>query len=179
MKEIQLTQSKVALVDDEDFEFLNQYKWSAHKEHNIYYAVRCVTIQSYNKMKNQKWKGKIIRMHRLIMESSLVKPLKIKGDIDHKNGNGLDNRKTNLRLCTGSQNNANSSKQENYGGRKTTSIYKGVYWKKDCKKWCAKIMFNRKSIHLGCFSNEICAAKAYDKQSKELSGEFARLNFKE
>ena len=179
MKEIQLTQGKVAIVDDEDFEFLNQYKWSAHKEHNIYYAVRCVTIQSYNKMKNQKWKGKIIRMHRLLMEFPLTQPSETKEYIDHKNGNGLDNRKINLRLCTGPQNNANSSKQKNYGGKKTTSIYKGVYWKKDCKKWCAKIMFNRKSIHLGYFDNEIHAAKTYDKKSKKLFGEFAWLNFKE
>ncbi len=169
MKEIHLTQGKVALVDDEDYELLNKYKWCAKKDRNIFYTTRGITIQSQNKAKNIKQKTKIIRMHRLIMKGKL----KSNKEIDHINGNSLDNRRCNLRIVTRSQNNMNQKKTRG------TSKYKGVSWHKNNKKWRSQIRLNGKQMYLGLFDNEAEAAKAYDKRAKELFGEFAKPNFGE
>lgn len=140
---------KVALVDNEDKRWLSMWSWYLHS--NGYAAARI--------------KGKIRRMHELLIYKF--------PDywIDHTNGNPLDNRKENLRLATKSQNGANSKSR---GG---TSKYKGVYWHKANKKWCANIRVNHKKHNLGSFADEIEAAKAYDEAAKEHFGEFARLNF--
>jgi len=107
----------------------------------------------------------MIRMHRLILKAQ-------KGQqVDHINGNGLDNRKDNLRFCTSSQNYQNSRKRKN-----CSSKYKGVWWHKQSKKWQTGIVLNYKNYHLGYFTNEIEAAKAYDLTAAEFFGEFARLN---
>ncbi len=168
MKKIPLTQGKFAIIDDEDYDFLSQFKWCAHKGKNTFYSVRHITGQSQNKIKNIKYKPKKILMHRLIM-----KVLSSNDQIDHINGNGLDNRKTNLRICNNQQNTFNSK------SRKGSSIYKGVSYRTDCKKYRARISFNGQARHLGYFNNEIEAAKAYDEKAKELFGEFASLNIKE
>jgi len=102
-------------------------------------------------------------MHNLIMGTKLV---------DHKNGNGLDNQKNNLRNCTNQQNHMNRRPKKN-----CTSKFKGVCRFKKDLKWTAVIKFNRKQIYIGIFGNEEDAAKAYDKKAKELFGEFAYLNF--
>lgn len=156
MKKIPLTQGKFALVDDEDFEWLNQYKWYAAKQSNIFYAWRKV-----GKYPNQK----TIRMHRQIMNAPKNQ------DIDHINHNGLDNRKFNLRFCTDSQNQHNQLPYKN-----CSSTYKGVCWKKHDKKWCSQITKNDHKIYIGCFSNEIDAAKAYNAKARELFGKYACLN---
>lgn len=157
MKTIPLSQGKVALVDDEDFERINQFKWCAAKNCNAYYAVR----NTYNP------KIRII-MHRVILNAK-------KGDeIDHRNGNGLDNRKDNLRFCTPSQNHQNRRLMK--GG---TSKYKGVDWFKREKKWRSKIVVNKKAIYLGLFDSEIEAACVYDTAASRYFGEFARFNFSE
>ena len=91
-------------------------------------------------------------------------------EIDHINGNGLDYRKCNLRVCTHQQNLQNQRIQ------KGVSKFKGVCWHKASQKWMAKIKHNYKTIYLGVFNNEIDAAKSYNKKAKELFGEFARLN---
>ncbi len=169
MKEIQLTQNKIAVVDNEDFEFLNKYKWNVLNDKNRCYAVRYITIKSQDKEKNTKYIKKIIWMHRVIMRNKL----KDNELIDHKNMNGLDNRKCNLRICTHSQNGMN---REGQGG---SSIYKGVCWNNNYQKWRAQIKLNYKLIHLGDFNNEIEAAKAYNVAAKKYFGEFAWLNFKE
>ena len=93
--------------------------------------------------------------------------------VDHKYGEGLDNRRANLRLATPAQNSHNRSK----GRNKTSSRYKGVYLVKETKKWRASICHNNKRIHLGFFKNETDAAKAYDGAAKEYFKEFASLNF--
>lgn len=164
MKEIELTQNKFALVDDEDFEWLSQWKWYAIYMSNIrnYYATR----KSKRDLKT--YKQKAIYMHRLIMG------LKI-GDnkqIDHINHNTLDNRKENLRICSRSQNHMNENPHIN-----CSSKYKGICWDKRAGKWKAYIYINNKPRHLGYFRREIDAAEAYDKAAKKYFREFARLNF--
>jgi len=91
-------------------------------------------------------------------------------EIDHINGNSLDNRKANLRVCTHRQNTQNSGKREGCNSR-----FKGAYWNKNRGKWHARIGHRGKQIHLGYFESE--AAKAYDEKAKELFGVFAHPNF--
>jgi len=155
MKTIQLTQGKVALVDDADYEWLNQYKWHAIKDHNTWYAVRGISRNgSYT----------TISMHRVILG---LEPGD-KRETDHKNHNGLDNRQDNIRICTHSQNQQNKSLQKNH-----SSQFKGVRWHKRCNKWQTQIGHK----YLGLFTSEVEAAKAYDAAAKEYFGEFALLNF--
>ena len=97
MKHIPLTQGKVAIVDDKDYEYLNQWKWYAHKKGNTYYARR-----SINYKLNGKKKTRTIQMHNIVLSKTDVSK-----EIDHKNHNGLDNRLSNLRICTHAQNLAN------------------------------------------------------------------------
>lgn len=157
MKRIPLTQGKFAIVDDELYEWLNQWKWFAQKDKYTYYAGRNV-----GKWPNQK----MIFMHRQILG------LKYKDgkQTDHSNSNGLDNRQSNIRICTIAQNNQNRRCWKNVK-------LKGVRWYKDIQKWRSRICYKGKFIHLGYFKNEIDAAKAYDKKAKELFGEFVHTNF--
>jgi hypothetical protein len=148
-----LTQGKFAIVDVEDYEWLSQYKWCAVKNRDVYYAHR--------------WgDGRIALMHREIMGAPEGVPC------DHKDHNGLDNRKSNLRLCTSAQNQYNKRPKKGCASR-----YKGVVWRKDEKKWRARISFKGKRIHLGDFDNQIEAAIAYDRKAEQIFGEFAYLNF--
>jgi len=105
-------------------------------------------------------------MHRVILKAPEDK------FIDHINHNGLDNRKSNLRICTMQQNAWNMRKQR--GNR--VSQYKGVTRRNDTGKWQARIICNRKRISIGCFDDEMAAAMAYDNKAKELFGEYAALN---
>jgi len=153
---IELTWGKYAIVDAEDYLRLSSYKWCAVKEGRTWYA------------KTFRRDGMPLSMHRLITRAP-------KGLlVDHINHNGLNNRRSNLRLCTHKQNQRN--RRPNRGG---TSEYKGVHWSKNRKKFRAMICNNSKIIHLGYFQDETEAAKAYDKKAKELFGEFAYLNFTE
>ncbi len=158
MEKIPLTQGKFALVDDEDFARLNQQKWHINKNRNRFYAVRTVYYPQ-NQQSN-------VKMHREIMKP----PEGLQ--IDHINHNGLDNRKCNLRICTGSQNNWNGRLHKN-----NTSGFKGVSWKKQSKKWVAQIRKHNHDTHLGYYFCIIKAAKAYDKAAIKLFGEFANTNF--
>ena len=162
MKEIQLTQGKVALVDDEDFERVNQFKWSARKSKNgnVWYAMRGVGDGSIKKT---------IYLHAYIMGDN---PHRAK--IDHRDNNGLNDQKYNLRFCTNQQNIMNSKPHLN-----SVSIYKGVYWRKDKERWVARIWLCGIRIHCKHFVSEIEAAKQYDIWATELFGKFAYLNFPE
>jgi hypothetical protein len=158
VKKIVLNSGDYALVDDQDFDRVSGYAWQLCSWKNNRYAVHSNTC---NKKRIH------IRMHRLIMDAK-------KGQaIDHINGNGLDNRRCNLRFATQGQNLSNISKYK----QGATSQYKGVFWHKKANKWQASISFNNKSIYLGLFDKEIDAAKAYDTKAKELFGEYARINF--
>ena len=157
-KKIPLTQGMFALVDDEDFKELSKHKWHIRKKKYTFYARARIEIDGNRKL---------VYMHRIIMDAPKDR------QIDHKNGDGLDNQRSNLRFCTNGQN------QHNRRKGKGTSKYKGVHWLKDNKRWRASIGFNKKLINLGCYDNETDAAKAYDRKALELFGEFARTNFKE
>lgn len=156
MKRIPLTQDKFAIVDDCNYEWLSKYKWYAKKDKNTYYAVR--------NSNNENSKQKLIFMHREIIKTSANK------QTDHRNGNGLDNREINIRICTNSQNNQNRHK---VWGK---SMFRGVSWYKRYEKWQVKIRLG-KLIHCGYFHTEIEAARAYDEKALEIFGEFAHLNF--
>ncbi len=149
MKKITLTQGKFALVDDSDFEWLNQWKWYCQKDKNRFYVRRSVG-------------KKCILMHRLIMGSPK--------EVDHRNGNGLDNQRKNLRACLNVENHFNKSKH-----KIGQSKFKGVG--KPNKKYRARIRFKGKFIHLGYFNLEKEAAKAYDIAAIKYFGDFAHLNF--
>ena len=157
MKEIQLTQGKMAIVDDEDFEWLNTFNWYVSSNG---YARR-------DKMIN--YKRFRYSMHREIMGlTSDDRDL----EVDHINGNRLDNRRENLRVCTLKQNRQSQSKQK----RNTTSKYKGVSFCKDRGNWKASIKTNGKTKFLGRFKDEDQAARAYNEKAIELFGDFAKLN---
>lgn len=152
MKEIRLTQGKTALVDDEDYVYLSQWKW--HYSHG--YAIRAEIVN------NKQIK---IYMHRFVMSA----PKNV--EIDHVNQNKLDNCKNNLRLATRKQNTFNVGKKSN-----NTSGYKGVSFQKNANKWAAYIEVDGRKVHLGLFYNPIEAAYAYDDAAKKHFGEFAATN---
>jgi len=159
-RRIKLTQNKFAIVDPEDFETLNQFKWFANRSHKVFYARRVIYI--YGKIK-------VIQMHRQVLhyDGELF--------VDHKNRNSLDNRKANLRIATAAENRSNSSRDIEC----KSSRYRGVCLKKDLNKWQASIGYRGKRIHLGYFENEIDAAKAYDEAARKYYGEYAVVNFGE
>ena len=150
---IQLTQGKSTLVDEDDYERFKDLKFYAVNYKGWWYA-KTTTPHRY--------------LHRLILN------VKNNEYVDHINGDGLDNRRCNLRTATNSQNQMNSKKPS--GG---TSRYKGVNWNKEDNCWYSRITANKKSIFLGCYFSEIDSAKIYDKMATELFGEYAKLNFPE
>jgi len=160
MKQIELTQGKVALVDDDDFEWINQWNWhiANHKRRGLYYARRSgVSVNG---------ERPVFLMHRQILNAP-------KGScVDHINHNGLDNRRENLRLCNNSQNHQNTLKSA-----KNTSGYKGVVRHSKVNKWVAQICVSRRRIYLGYYDNIIVAAKVYDSAAIKYFGEFACTNF--
>ena len=153
-KEIQLTQGKVAIVDDEDFERINQWKW--------YYG------GGYAGRNKKRTKGipRGLSLHCFIMG----KPSDGL-EVDHIDGNKLNNQKSNLRIATRSQNAMNVGIT-----KRNKSGYKGVSWHKCSNKWEVRIRINGKKLHLGLFINKEDAAKAYNDAAKLHHGEFANLN---
>lgn len=149
---------KIVLVDEDDFERVNKYKWfSFYKKKNK----RKKYIKSTSKIN-----GKQITLHRFIL--NVTDP---SIHVDHINGNPLDNRKENLRTCTISENNRNKSSHKN-----STSAYLGVCYVKSKNKWECSIMYNKKRVFRKIFDTEIEAAKAYNEYAKKYFGEFANLN---
>mgnify|MGYP001569182729 CR=1 FL=1 len=154
MKQIELTQNKYTLVDDEDFAYLNQWKWHFNKsrKNDVGRAARIVN-------------RKMIYMSRLIMN-----PPKNK-QIDHIDGNSLNNQKENLRVCSNAENLRNRSKQRN-----NFSGFKGVSWDKSRNNWRVAIQINKKDMFLGRFKTKEKAALTYNKAAKKYFKMFARLN---
>jgi hypothetical protein len=156
---IPLTQGKYALVDEADYADLIRHSWSANRNrsgynghHDTFYAVRSKP-------------GQTIRMHRQIMDAG---PDQV---VDHINHNGLDNRRSNLRLCSIAENARNTQ-----GWRSRSSRYKGVSYRRRSDKWRAAITYKQKQFSLGEFDSETDAARAYNAKARELFGEFAYLN---
>lgn len=144
---------KHAKVDDEDFERLSEYSWYMVSRGNSYAA---------------RFEEKKTRyLHREIMGIAVGERV----EIDHINRDKLDNRKSNLRICTRGQNQVNKPIQKN-----NTSGYKGVSWNKRLGRWVAYISENGKAKQLGLFNTKEEAAMAYNKKCIEVSGKFAYLN---
>lgn len=158
MKSIELSQGKVAIVDAADYERLSLHKWCAMKQRHTWYAVRSILLPSGRQT--------TVYMHREIMGL----PSKVK--VDHKDGDGLNNWRDNLRSATDQQNCFNAVARKN-----KSSQYKGVSLFKKVNKWEAYITLDGKQRRLGFFSNEEDAARAYDAAARLLFGEFARFNF--
>lgn len=145
-------------VDPEDEPLVSAFRWKKHKGRYTFYVSALV------------WKGgkpRRIYLHREIMKAT--KGVKV----DHRDGNGLDNRRLNLRSATHAQNLAG----KRHRGTGFKSRFRGVYLHKQNQNWCATIKVNYKKTHLGSFSVEEDAARAYDVAAKAKFGEFAQLNF--
>lgn len=158
---IRLTRGYVALVDLDDYEMLSRLKWRAKVEADgrVYASAH---------LPRSGKRGKAVVMHRYIL--GVTDPL-VK--VDHRNGDGLNNTRDNLRICTNAQNVRN---QRAHGDKKTSKL-KGVSFIRSAGKYRAQIMVNYRKFNLGNFANEIDAAKAYDAAAREHFGEFARCNF--
>ena len=150
MKHIELTQGLSAIVDDEDYDMLNQHLWYAHEKRGIWYAMRNTGV------------GLRLRMHNVIMQPEENQ------HVDHIDGNGLHNVRTNLRLVTLRQNALNRTHWSNSGLR-------GVYERSG--RWMAQIRVSGVLHHLGTYDTAEEAARAYDAAALEHNGEFAQLNF--
>jgi hypothetical protein len=150
---------RFALVDAADYPSVQPFRWRLLRGHNgKLYAYTSVTNGA-------------VYMHRMIAET---KP----GDeTDHENGDGLDNRRSNLRPATRSQNKGNMGKPKRPDGTAHTSQYKGVSWDKSRERWQAKITTHGTTRNLGRYDDEAEAGRAYDAAAAEHYGEFARLNF--
>ena len=156
MKTIPLTKGKVALVDNEDYDYVSQYKWHAIKRKCVWYASRVMYRQG---------KPKHVFLHAFLMnpQDGL--------QVDHIDGDGLNCTRANMRLCTPAENTRNRRRPIT-----NTSGYKGVSWHKLRGKWIAWIGVNGKNKYLGLFESKDEAAQAYNEAASLHYGEFARLN---
>lgn len=154
MKALPLTRGQTAWVDDDVFEKVRLMSWQAQRKHaGKFYAVHAD-------------RRRPIALHRLVMNA----PENM--EVDHINGDTLDNRRVNLRICTDTENKWNRGKPSN-----NTSGYKGVYWRKSRRRWQASIGVHHKFIYLGSFTDPAEAAKAYDEAAIKYHGDFAFTNF--
>ncbi len=154
MKSIELTEGRSALVSDEDFDQLSAFSWHVSGG----YAVTNVPSTGTHRYT-------LLGMHRVIARAQ-------KGQqVDHINGNRLDNRRENLRLCVDQENARNRRVPEH------SSVYKGVSWRKRERLWSSRIMVDGKSLWLGTFDQEATAAAIYDLAARKYFGAFAVCNF--
>lgn len=158
-KEIQLTQGAIALVSDEDYEWLMQWKWhSYHLNGKKYPPYACRTFQSKN-----------LLMHRAIMGRN--SPIPSGMSIDHINGNTLDNRRENLRICTHSENMRNIRSHRDSG-----SQFRGVSWSRRAKKWRTSLIDNGRVKYFGSYDSSVIAAVIVNDFLRVRDGAMARLN---
>ena len=156
---IKLTLGKFALVNTASLPLVLQYRWRAANHKHTYYAETTV----------RKLDGSgftTLRLHQLLCQTE---------EVDHIDGNPLNNSRKNLRVCTNAENNRNKAMSP----KKNTSGYKGVRWNASAGSWQARIRTAGKEMHIGVFASALHAAKAYDTKAMELHGKFAKLNFPE
>lgn len=158
-REIPLTKGKVAIVDAADYEWLNQWRWHARGNGSAFYASRKVGPRGATRY---------VHMHRLIVG------VEVDAEVDHINGDGLDNRRANLRSCSHRENTRSLKLNRN-----SQSGFKGVSWHKARGKWVSHISVDGRQRHLGIFDDPVKAAVAYDLAAKVHFGEYAKLNFPE
>lgn len=158
MKAIPLTSGAEAIVDDEDYHYLMQWKWRLSKGR----ATRTARDPKTGKRHT-------VFMHRVVARR---KGLPSGRMVDHRDRNRLNNKRRNLRAATNTENQCNKGPQSN-----NTSGFKGVSWHKKARKWSAQIRLHGKQKHLGLFELAKDAAQAYDTAARQLHGEFACLNF--
>lgn len=148
---VEATRGGFVMIDRQDVEKVGQYAWHLTR-HGGHAAARI--------------DGKIVLMHRFLMNPP-------KGmQVDHINHNTLDNRRSNLRTCSGAENSKNT---RSHAG--SSSVFKGVWWNKEKGKWSCQIAIGNRKKHIGHFLTEEAAARAYDAKAKQLFGGFACLNF--
>lgn len=149
-----VTPKGTILLDDADVELVGT-GWYAVDHDSVFYAMR-------------KRNGRTQYMHRLLMGFPSV-------SVDHRNRNGLDNRRANLRLATPRQQSVNKSKSRT----RRTSRFLGVFLDSETGKWTAELRSDRHPRRIGRFTSEVEAARAYDARAREVYGEFAALNFED
>lgn len=157
MKTILLTKGQVAFVDDEDFDAVNVYKWHAVPKRRRFYAARKFIDQEGRKVTQY--------LHHFLLPGV--------ARVDHRDGNGCNDQKGNLRPATNQQN-CQGFRQPKVGA---SSKFRGVTWHRQRGKWAAQLCCGGKHISLGLFTSEVEAAKAYDKGALKYFGEFACPNF--
>lgn len=158
MKTITLSRGYITKVDDEDYERFVKFKWHTEKARgNLRYAARCIWIGN---------KNTVVLLHRLIMDNPKGK------SVDHVNGDGLDNRKNNLRICSHKENIRNSKllRSNNKSG------YRGVSWESGVKKWRADITVNYRLKFLGFYKTKELAAEVYNLAAKRYFKKYANIN---
>lgn len=156
---IPLSQGLVGLVDEGDAAFASLFKWHAIRSGHTFYVVRnCRALNGHHRT--------TVRLSRELLNAP--------GDmqVDHINGDGLDNRRSNLRLATCAQNQRNQRPQTGVSSR-----YRGVCWDKSSRQWHTMITVAGRRIFLGRFADEADAARVYDDAARLHHGEFARPNF--
>lgn len=162
MVKVPLTRGYVAIVDDCDAERVLPHSWRVDMAHNsLRYARASLGRRSDGDRRD-------VQLHRFILDA----PADVL--VDHRNHDGLDNRRSNLRLATASE---NSSNRRSLPG--ATSAFLGVTWHRQAQRWQAAIKKDRRSKYLGLYESEIAAARAYDAAAQHIHGEFAQLNFPE
>ena len=155
-----MSRGKYAIVDPDDYELLARYRWHAVRSRNTFYAAR------FGKREKGR-RRKYYQMHREVMN------IPNRMMCDHINGNGLDNRKANLRPATRAQNGWNRGKSR----VESRSKYKGPAWDKADKRWEVRISVNSRRIYVGRFKDEMKAVRAYDAAAIKYHGRFANVNF--
>lgn len=156
MKLIPLTQGRSARIDDEDLIHLSKWNWHAHQENGQWYAKRWTR-------KSEGSPPRYISMHSFLLGCVA----------DHRNGDGLDNQRQNLRPATKRQN-ARGFRRKRKG---CSSQFRGVSWCQNAEQWRARIVLDGIETHIGLFAFEIDAARAYDEEAHQHFGEFAQANF--
>ena len=159
MQYIPLTKGQFAIIDDEDYERINQWKWYSQKSNTGYYAARSMG------------RDKSRFMHYEVLNLAIGKDRK--WVVDHINRNPLDNRKENLRICSTQQNLFNSGPKKKKG---KTSYYKGIMFHQGHKRWAALLCYKRKQFHLGYFQTEYEAMTAYNLAVVKKMGDYAYVN---